>query len=42
MARESITPVDAGCQSYLMHRLEKLGFACEKHKVEGVTNLIAK
>jgi succinyl-diaminopimelate desuccinylase len=42
MARESITPVDAGCQSYLMHRLEKLGFVCEKYKVKGVTNLIAK
>ena len=42
MARPSITPVDAGCQSYLMHRLEKLGFECEIHRVEGVKNLIAK
>jgi acetylornithine deacetylase/succinyl-diaminopimelate desuccinylase-like protein len=36
MARESITPVDAGCQTYLMHRLKKLGFVCEKHNVNGV------
>jgi len=42
MARESITPIDAGCQSYLMHRLEKLGFICEKHNVKGVKNLIAR
>lgn len=42
MARESITPADAGCQTYLVHRLEKLGFECIKHNVEGVTNLIAK
>jgi len=42
MARESITPVDAGCQSYLMYKLEKLGFVCEKHKINGVNNLIAR
>ncbi len=42
MARESVTPIDAGCQSYLMYKLEKLGFVCEKHKVNGVKNLIAK
>lgn len=42
MARESITPVDAGCQTYLMHRLKKLGFVCEKHNVNGVKNLIAR
>mgnify|MGYP001350620829 CR=1 FL=1 len=42
MARESITPKDAGCQSYLIYRLQKLGFSCTKHKVNGVTNLIAR
>jgi len=42
IARESITPVDAGCQTYLMHRLEKMGFVCEKHHVNGVKNLIAR
>jgi len=42
MARESITPVDAGCQTYLMHRLEKMGFVCEQHKIQGGSNLIAK
>jgi len=29
MARASITPQDAGCQSYLIYKLEKLGFFCE-------------
>ena len=42
MARASITPVDAGCQTYLMYRLNKLGFSCEQHEVNGVKNLIAK
>ncbi|CAB9494722.1 succinyl-diaminopimelate desuccinylase [Alteromonas macleodii] len=42
MARESITPMDAGCQSYLIYKLEKLGFTCEKHKIKGVKNLIAR
>ena len=42
MARESITPMDAGCQSYLIYKLEKLGFTCEKHKINGVKNLIAR
>ena len=42
MARESITPMDAGCQSYLNYKLEKLGFTCEKHKINGVKNLIAR
>lgn len=42
MARESVTPVDAGCQTFLMHRLEKLGFVCEQHSVEGVSNLVAR
>lgn len=42
MARASITPKDAGCQSYLMYKLEKLGFSCEKHTINGVSNLVAR
>lgn len=41
MARPSITPTDAGCQSYLVYRLEKMGFTCEIHNIEGVSNLVA-
>ena len=42
MARASITPQDAGCQSYLIYKLEKLGFVCEKHSINGVSNLVAR
>ena len=42
MARASITPQDAGCQSYLIYKLEKLGFLCEKHSINGVSNLVAR
>ena len=42
MARASITPQDAGCQSYLIYKLEKLGFFCEKYTINGVSNLIAR
>lgn len=42
MARKSTTPLDAGCQTFLMHRLVKMGFKCEQQHIEGVTNLIAK
>lgn len=42
MARESVTPADAGCQAFLIHRLKKLGFVCEQHVIEGVSNLIAR
>ena len=42
MARASITPQDAGCQSYLIYKLEKLGFFCEKYLINGVSNLIAR
>ncbi|BFT29703.1 succinyl-diaminopimelate desuccinylase [Alteromonas sp. D210916BOD_24] len=42
MARESITPVDAGCQTYLNYRLSKLGFTCEQHCINGVKNLVCK
>ena len=42
MARASITPQDAGCQTYLIYKLEKLGFFCEKYTINGVSNLIAR
>ena len=42
MARASITPQDAGCQSYLIYKLEKLGFFCEKYTINGVSNLVAR
>ncbi|MFZ8198180.1 succinyl-diaminopimelate desuccinylase [Alteromonas portus] len=42
MARASITPKDAGSQSYLMYKLEKLGFSCENHTINGVSNLVAR
>ena len=42
MARASITPQDAGCQSYLIYKLEKLGFSCEKYTINGVSNLVAR
>ena len=42
MARASITPQDAGCQSYLIYKLEKLGFVCEKYSINGVSNLVAR
>lgn len=42
MARESVTPNDAGCQSFLIHRLAKLGFRCEQYCINGVSNLIAR
>ena len=42
MARASITPQDAGCQTYLIYKLEKLGFFCEKYTINGVSNLVAR
>lgn len=42
MARESVTPNDAGCQTFLIHRLSKLGFHCQQHVINGVSNLIAR
>ena len=42
MAKASITPQDAGCQSYLIYKLEKLGFFCEKYTINGVSNLVAR
>lgn len=40
--RPSVTPEDAGCQSYLSARLEALGFIIEPMPFEEVTNLWAR
>jgi succinyl-diaminopimelate desuccinylase len=42
IARPSITPDDAGCQSLLAARLAPLGFRCETLVANGVTNLWAR
>jgi succinyl-diaminopimelate desuccinylase len=42
IARRSITPDDAGCQSLLGARLERLGFTLETLESSGVTNLWAR
>ncbi len=42
IARRSVTPEDAGCQSLLGERLTRLGFALEPLKSNGVTNLWAR
>jgi len=39
--RESITPVDAGCQQLIAARLAPLGFVCEALNFEDVSNLWA-
>lgn len=42
MSRQSITPVDAGCQDWLQGKLEGLGFQCHAFEVQGVKNLVAE
>ena len=42
IARPSVTPADAGCQTLLAARLEALGFQCEFMVCEDVTNLWAR
>jgi succinyl-diaminopimelate desuccinylase len=42
IARRSVTPEDAGCQSLLGERLTRLGFALEPLESSGVTNLWAR
>ncbi|MCW8996859.1 MAG: succinyl-diaminopimelate desuccinylase [Psychromonas sp.] len=42
VSRRSITPEDAGCQSLLISRLQKLGFSCEVMIFEDTTNLWAR
>lgn len=42
IARQSITPEDAGCQQRLIEHLEPLGFVCEWHPHGRVSNLWAR
>ncbi len=42
MARQSVTPNDAGCQAVLISRLEALGFSIESMVFEDTTNLWAR
>jgi len=42
IARESVTPEDAGCQQLISERLAKLGFANESMVFEDTTNLWAR
>jgi len=42
IARPSVTPIDAGCQDWLMARLEKLGFSLETVNQGGVSNFWAR
>lgn len=41
IARESVTPEDAGCQALLAARLDRLGFTCEHLRFGDVDNLWA-
>ena len=42
IARNSVSPVDAGCLDVLIAILEPLGFKCEKISMGGVDNLWAR
>jgi succinyl-diaminopimelate desuccinylase len=42
IARNSVTPDDAGCQALIAARLAPLGFRCETMACNGVTNLWAR
>lgn len=42
MSRESVTPDDAGCQQWLMSKLQSLGFRCQQLNINGVKNFIAE
>ena len=41
MSRASITPLDKGCQKWLIEKLSGLGFNCQQFEINGVTNSIA-
>ena len=41
IARQSVTPADAGCQELLARRLSAAGFHCETLQFGAVTNLWA-
>ena len=42
IARRSVTPDDAGCQSLIVDRLKPLGFVFERFEENGVSNLWAR
>ena len=42
IAKKSITPEDAGCQDFMIQRLEKLGFEIERMPHGDVKNFYAK
>jgi len=42
MQFRSVTPLDNGCQDYLIRCLQPMGFTCKKVVINGVSNLIAK
>jgi len=42
IARESVTPADAGCQQIMTQRLEAAGFSCEQLRFGEVDNLWAE
>lgn len=42
IARQSVTPDDAGCQALLIERLAAIGFECETMVFDDVTNLWAR
>lgn len=42
MSRRSVTPDDAGCQTWMAEKLETLGFRCEHLPFEEVDNLWAR
>ena len=42
VARQSVTPLDAGCQLYLAEQLRALGFTCEHLENPPVSNLFAR
>lgn len=39
--RQSITPADAGCQSWIIGKLQSLGFTCQQFNINGVLNTVA-
>ncbi|MBP8185106.1 MAG: succinyl-diaminopimelate desuccinylase, partial [Pseudomonas sp.] len=41
ISRPSVTPLDADCQALMIRRLEALGFAVERMRIEDVDNFWA-
>ncbi len=42
IAYESVTPHDAGCQDYMIHFLQKMGFHCQRFDKAPVNNFFAR